>query len=90
MIHTKSHNRLKEDYVFKIAAIKYSLVEHKKPTKDAIFKKYGKIIDVDNKLAMDAVYGNNIENPTMNLNLVAVMVTLKTVTATTASVTVVV
>jgi hypothetical protein len=30
-------------------------------TKDAVFKKYGKIIDVDNKLAMDDVFGKNME-----------------------------
>jgi hypothetical protein len=61
MIHTKSGNRLEDDYVFKIAAIKHSLVEHKKLTKDAVFKKNRKIIDVDTKLAMDAVFGNNME-----------------------------
>jgi hypothetical protein len=29
-------------------------------TKDAVFKKYGNMIDVDNKLAIDAVFGNNM------------------------------
>jgi hypothetical protein len=47
--------------MFKIAAIKHSLVEHKKLTKDAVFKKYGKIVDVANKLTMDAVFGNNLK-----------------------------
>jgi hypothetical protein len=61
MIHAESRNRLKEDHVFKIAAIKHSLVEHEKLTKDAVLKKYGKIIDVDTKLAMDAVFGKNME-----------------------------
>jgi hypothetical protein len=28
----------------------------------AVFKKYGKIVDVDNKLAMDAVVGNNMDS----------------------------
>jgi hypothetical protein len=55
MIHTKSRKRLKKDHVFNIAAIMHSLVEHRKLTKDTAFKKYGKIIDVDNKLAMDAM-----------------------------------
>jgi hypothetical protein len=61
MIHDKSRNRLTEDSVFKIAAIKHSLVEHEKLSKDGVFKKYGKIINVDNKLAMDAVLGKNME-----------------------------
>jgi hypothetical protein len=53
--------RVKEDYVFEIATINHSVLEHKTLTKDAVCKKSGKIIDVDNKLAMDAVFGNNME-----------------------------